>query len=251
LRLPDIACNIIAAGAQLPWTAQISANLLRDEELVDLIARSGGKIIFIGMESIDPFNLADVNKSFNKPEDTPRCSTGSPSAISMQSLRSSSVWITTPPGVAARALEQIRTWPPGLPIFGQLTPFPSTPLSKRLQKDGRLIRPKHWLKFERYSMAHKPLKMTIDETHSELHHAWAASYSPERNAEVVESMSHKPVGPRVFHFITRLVFRAIYFPQTTKRAWIRVVFQNRRTVLNLAKEALGTLLTSKSKKRQG
>src|SRR5207249_5387457 len=36
--------------------------LLRDEELVDLIAASGGKWVFIGMESIDPANLADVNK---------------------------------------------------------------------------------------------------------------------------------------------------------------------------------------------
>jgi len=35
------------------WVAQISANLLRDEELVDLIAASGGKWVFIGMESID------------------------------------------------------------------------------------------------------------------------------------------------------------------------------------------------------
>ena len=68
-RTKSLLSDIIAAGAQLPWTAQISANLLRDEELVDLIARSGGKIIFIGMESIDPVNLADVNKSFNKPEE--------------------------------------------------------------------------------------------------------------------------------------------------------------------------------------
>lgn len=44
--------------------AQISANLLRDEELLDLIQASGGKWIFIGMESIDPANLADVNKNF-------------------------------------------------------------------------------------------------------------------------------------------------------------------------------------------
>ncbi|MFZ3329671.1 MAG: hypothetical protein WA197_03505 [Candidatus Acidiferrales bacterium] len=59
--------DIIAAGAQVHWVAQISANLLRDEELVDLIAASGAKWIFIGMESIDPANLADVKKGFNKP----------------------------------------------------------------------------------------------------------------------------------------------------------------------------------------
>src|SRR4030095_815791 len=53
-RTKSLLRDIIAAGAQLPWTAQISANLLRDEELVDLIAKSGGKLIFIGMESIDP-----------------------------------------------------------------------------------------------------------------------------------------------------------------------------------------------------
>ena len=29
----------------------------------------GGKWIFIGMESVDPVNLKDVNKGFNKPDD--------------------------------------------------------------------------------------------------------------------------------------------------------------------------------------
>ena len=66
-RTKSLLRDIIAAGAQLSWVAQISANLLRDEELVDLIAESGGKWIFIGMESLDPKNLASVNKSFNKP----------------------------------------------------------------------------------------------------------------------------------------------------------------------------------------
>src|SRR6202022_294790 len=66
-RTKSLLRDIIAAGAQLSWVGQISANLLRDEELVDLIAASGGKWIFIGMESLDPANLASVNKSFNKP----------------------------------------------------------------------------------------------------------------------------------------------------------------------------------------
>ena len=66
-RTKSLLRDIIAAGAQVHWVAQISANLLRDEELVDLIAASGGKWVFIGMESIDPANLKDVNKGFNKP----------------------------------------------------------------------------------------------------------------------------------------------------------------------------------------
>ena len=68
-RVKSLLRDIIAADAQLPWVAQISANLLGDEELVDLIAESGGKWVFIGMESIDPENMASVNKNFSKPAD--------------------------------------------------------------------------------------------------------------------------------------------------------------------------------------
>ena len=65
-RTKSLLRDIIAANAQVHWVAQISANLLRDEELVDLIAAAGGKWIFIGMESIDPANLASVNKGFDR-----------------------------------------------------------------------------------------------------------------------------------------------------------------------------------------
>src|SRR5688572_20360199 len=99
-------------------------------------------------------------------------------------------------------------------------------------------------------MAHRPLKMSIDQTHRELHQAWASSYSPERNAEAVQALSHRPVGPRIFHFIMRLGFRAIYFPQITKRSWLRVIFQNRRTVLSLTLEALRSMRTRKRENKK-
>ena len=246
-RTKSLLRDIIAAGAQIPWIAQISANLLRDQELVDLIAESGGKVIFIGMESIDPVNLADVKKGFNKPEEY----TGVLKRLAEHNIYAITSFIigmdNDTPGVAERILEQIRLWPPGLPVFGQLTPFPSTPLYKRLQEDGRLVRPKHWLKFEKNTMAHEPLKMTIEQTHYELTYAWTQSYNAARNAEAVQAMSYAPVGPRIFHFVTRLAFRAIYFPQTTRRAWIKVFFENRRTVFSLGKEAIGTVLTSKKR----
>ena len=64
------------------------------------------------------------------------------------------------PGVAERTLQQVRTWPPGLPIFGRLTSLPATPLYKRLEAAGRLTRPRHWLDLIPFTMAHTPLKMT-------------------------------------------------------------------------------------------
>jgi hypothetical protein len=144
------------------------------------------------------------------------------------------------PGAADRTLEQIRSWPPGLPVFGTLIPFPSTPLYKRLEVAGRLTRPRHWLDFQPYKMAHTPLKMSIDQTHSEVNHAWASSYSPEAIAAAVDSISDKPIGHRVNILIARLCFRGIYFPQMGKRAWLKVIVQNRRTIFKLVSEGLNS-----------
>ena len=248
-RTKSLLRDIIAAGAQVPWVAQISANLLRDEELVDLIAESGGKWVFIGMESIDPVNLADVNKGFSKP--------GEYAAI-LDRLAQRNVYAITSfifgmdndkPGAAERTLQQIRTWPPGLPVFGLLTPFPATPLYDRLEKAGRLTRPKHWLDFAPFEMAHTPLKITSQEARMEVDHAWSSSYSPERNAQAIRSISDKPIADRIIHLVTRLFFRGIYFPQMGKRAWIKVIVQNRRTVYSLLREGVATLRRARRRRK--
>jgi radical SAM superfamily enzyme YgiQ (UPF0313 family) len=237
-RTKSLLRDIIAAGAQVHWVAQISANLLRDEELVDLIAASGGKWIFIGMESIDPANLKDVNKGFNKP--------GEYAAV-LQRLAERNVYAITSfifgmdndtVGVAERTLSQVRTWPPGLPIFGLLTPLPATPLYKRLEKAGRLTRPKHWQEFIPFAMAHTPLKMTIEEAHEEVNRGWQEAYSPEALAAAVHSLRDQPLGYRVNIFLARLCFRGIYFPMMGKMAWIKMLTQNRRTIFKLVREGL-------------
>ena len=248
-RTKSLLRAIIAADAQLPWVAQISANLLRDEELVELIEASGGRWVFIGMESIDPANLADVNKGFNKP--------GEYAAVLDRLARHNLYAITSfifgmdndTPGVAERTLDQIRSWPPGLPVYGLLTPFPSTPLYTRLETAGRLTRPKHWLDFAPFQMAHTPLKMSTQEAHREVARAWSASYSPERISEAIEAIGHKPVQARIMHLIARLFFRGIYFPQMTRWDWVKVIMRNRKTVFNLIAEAIGAWRRSRNKRR--
>ncbi|MGB8061242.1 MAG: radical SAM protein [Candidatus Sulfotelmatobacter sp.] len=236
-RTKSLLRDIIAAKVQVHWVAQISANLLRDEELVDLIAASGGKWVFIGMESIDPTNLKDVNKGFNKPSEY---------AAVLERLARRNVYAITSfifgmdndtAGVAERTLTQVRTWPPGLPIFGLLTPLPATPLYKRLQTSGRLTRPKHWQEFIPFAMAHTPLKMTVEEAHAEVKYGWQQAYSPGALAQAVDALDDQPLGYRINIFLARLCFRGIYFPMMGKMAWLKVVAQNRRTILKLVGEA--------------
>ena len=237
-RTKSLLRDIIAAKAQVHWVAQISANLLRDEELVDLIAASGGKWIFIGMESVDPANLKDVNKGFNKP--------GEYAAVLERLARRNVYAITSfifgmdndTVGVAERTLQEVRKWPPGLPIFGLLTPLPATPLYKRLEAAGRLTRRKHWKEFVPFAMAHTPLKMSIEEAHDEVRYGWNHSYSPEALAHAVDSLADQPLGYRINIFLARLCFRGIYFPMMNKMAWVKVIGQNWRTIFKLTREGV-------------
>jgi radical SAM superfamily enzyme YgiQ (UPF0313 family) len=237
-RTKSLLRDIIAADVQIFWIAQISINLLRDEELVDLIAEAGGKWIFIGMESIDPANLNDINKGQNKPDEY---------GPILSQLAERDIFAITSfifgmdndtPGVAERTLQQIGNWPPGLPVFGQLTPYSGTPLYERLKASGRLDRPEHWKDFAPFEMAHTPLKMTIPEVRIEIEKAWQSSYSPERNAQALDSISDKHVGFRILHLIVRFFFRGIYFPQMGKWAWIKVITRNRRAIYRIIRDCL-------------
>ncbi len=192
------------------------------------------------MESIDPANMADVNKNFSKPENY--------QAV-LEGLRKRNIYAITSfifgmdndtTGVANRTVDEIESWAPGLPVFGQLTPFPSTPLYDRLLKAGRLSRPKHWLDFAPFVMAHDPLKMTIEDAKKETFDAWSRSYSPERNWEAVNEIREAPIDVRISHLVARLFFRGIYFPQMGKWAWIKLLLDNRRTILSLTREGVRT-----------
>jgi hypothetical protein len=188
------------------------------------------------MESIDPTNLADVKKGFNKPAEY---------GAVLQRLADRNVFAITSfifgmdndtAGVAERTLKEIRTWPAGLPIFGLLTPLPATPLYKRLEAAGRLTRPKHWQEFIPFAMAHTPLKMTIDEAHAEVKYGWTNAYSPEALEKAVNSYADKPLGYRINIFIARMCFRGIYFPQMGRFAWMKTIAENRRTIYGLARD---------------
>ena len=228
--------EMIARGAQLPWVAQVSINLLRDRELIDLIAESGGKWIFCGLESIDDVNLKGVAKGFNKPAEY---------GPVLQTLADKGIYAITSfifgmdndkVGVADRVLSEISTWPPGLPVFGHLTPYPGTPLYDKLKAAGRLDRPRHWMEFLPFQMSFHPAGMRSSDVHAELARAWGASYDASTNASAIQRLQNRPFHDRVAHLIARFAFRGIYFPQMRLAEWLSLLFSNRRTILSILQE---------------
>ena len=189
------------------------------------------------MESLDPANLASVNKSFNKPSEY---------AAVLRNLAKRNVYCITSfifgldndtAGVGERTLAAMREWPPVLPVFGQITPFPATPLYDRLAKEGRLTRPKHWLEFAPFRMAHTPLKMSIDTVQDEVNYAWTNSYSPAATQRALDSIADEPVPYKISHFVARIFFRGIYFPPKGLYQWLRLIAQNRASVYRIVRES--------------
>jgi hypothetical protein len=93
--------------------------------------------------------------------------------------------------------------------------------------------------FEHNKMAHTPLKISIDEAQIELDKAWMASYSPQNNERVIDWFKGQSIDDQIMHFVMRMFFRGIYFPQRNARVWTRLLAQNHRPILRLVKEGYG------------
>jgi radical SAM superfamily enzyme YgiQ (UPF0313 family) len=241
-RTKSLLREMIAREATLPWVAQISINLLKDEELLDLIAASGGRWIFVGLESIDAASLSNVNKGFNKPADY---------KLALDRLADRGIYAITSfifgmdgdtPGVAKRTQEVMESWPPRLPVFGLMTPYPATPLYDRLMKAGRLTRPKHWLDFRPFRMAYTPDKISIEQAEAEVKEAWTHAYSPQTIAAGLRRIQKRPFRERTVMFFAHMAFRGIYFPQMKRSQWFVLIWKNRRPLLSFCSEAFLELL---------
>lgn len=128
------------------WVGQASIHIARDEELLDLMVQSGCLGVLIGMESLDPANLRDMGKDWNL--------AGGDYADSLARFRAHglAVYGTFVFGydhddrrVVQRSVEFAREHKLFLAAFNHLVPFPGTPLYRRLEREGRLLKPRWWL----------------------------------------------------------------------------------------------------------
>jgi len=128
------------------WVGQASIHIAQDDELLDLMARSGCQGILIGMESLDPANLRDMGKGWNL--------AGGSYAESLARFRKHGLAVygtfvfgydNDDAAVVRRSVAFAREQKLFLAAFNHLIPFPGTPLYRRLAAEGRLRTPKWWL----------------------------------------------------------------------------------------------------------
>ena len=147
---------LVPAGVR--WVSQSSINAAHDEEFLELLVLSGCQGVLVGFESLDPANLKDMNKSFNTMRG------GFEKALANLRRHRIRVYGTFIFGYDRDTPESFRNTVKFakdhalyIAAFNHLTPFPGTPLYRRLQNEGRLLYENWWLD-DRYSYNRIPFQ---------------------------------------------------------------------------------------------
>lgn len=140
------------------WVSQSSINAAHDEEFLGLLARSGCQGVLIGFESLNPANLKDMNKSFNTMRG------GFERALANLRRHRIRVYGTfifgydrDTPESFSETVAFARDHALYIAAFNHLTPFPGTPLYRRMATEGRLLYEAWWLD-DRYSYNRIPFR---------------------------------------------------------------------------------------------
>ena len=136
---------------KIRWVSQSSINAAHDDEFLDLLVRSGCQGVLIGFESLNPANLATMNKTFNTARG------GFEKALANLRRHRIRVYGTfifgydgDTPDSFAPTVAFAREHAFYIAAFNHLTPFPGTPLYARLAAENRLLYEAWWLD-DRYS----------------------------------------------------------------------------------------------------
>jgi len=159
----------------IQWYGLSTILIAHDDELKELMARSGCKGLLLGLETVNRQSLDDANKKFNVSVDY--------KAIILD-LHSLGVSIQgcfvfgldhDAPDVFDATVEFAIDAGIDLPRFSILTPFPGTPIHRRLEADGRIIS-KNWDLYDGQHVVFQPKRMSVEALSKGHEAAWKKVY---------------------------------------------------------------------------
>ncbi len=175
---PDYAKELFSQLIPLKkkWGGQTSITIAKDDELLNLYAKSGGRYAFIGLETLSQENLQDINKPWNKAVDFEEA---------IRKIHRAGINIigsfifgldNDDPSVFRRTYDFILKTGIAAAQFHILTPFPGTRLYTRMEEEGRII-DRDWSKYHTSEVVFQPAKMTVRELQDGYNWIFRRTYS--------------------------------------------------------------------------
>ena len=156
------------------WMGFTTIKIATNEELLKKAQESGCISLFIGFESLLQENLDGVSKRFVEAKELSNWI----KAIQDHRIGIQGSFIFgfdgDTPDVFRETVEFVQKSNIELPTFSILTPFPGTPLQKRLEEEGRIF-DRDWSHYDMSHVVFKPRKMTVRELQEG--YLWAQKYT--------------------------------------------------------------------------
>jgi len=156
------------------WMGFATVQIAKNENLLRKAKESGCISLFIGFESLIQENLDDVSKRFVNTEELPRLVR----IIQGHQIGIHGSFIFGFDGddrqVFRKTVEFVQKNNVELPTFSILTPFPGTPLLKRMEQESRII-DCNWSHYDMSHVVFRPKKMTVQELQEG--YLWAQKYA--------------------------------------------------------------------------
>lgn len=146
------------------WGCALTFNILRDEELVKLMAKAGCRYVYTGLESLDPESIASMNKGQNKLTEV--------AAVLDRAYRNGILLsfglIVGSDGDTNAYLERLPQYLAELKTFsitflGIVCPYPETPLFAQMKQEGRLLPGTISRDYDGYTLCHRPKNLDPSE----------------------------------------------------------------------------------------
>ncbi|MEO5357101.1 MAG: radical SAM protein [Nitrospirae bacterium YQR-1] len=167
--------EMINENMKTGYNAQVRTDVAKDRELLDLMARSDCKTVYIGFESINPKTLVEYNKGQGLQEIKECIKAVKEHGIlihGMFVMGADNDDVSTIRQTADFAIEQ------GIDTIQLmvLTPLPGTPFYNDMLSSGRLIH-QDWARFDAHHVVFKPKIMNPQTLHMETLKAMGKFYS--------------------------------------------------------------------------
>lgn len=154
---------------KIVYFTQLSLDVTKDEELLNLFAESGCKKVIIGLESISQESLTQMGKhKFYQANEYKE---------KIDMIQSKGIEVETSiifgydfddESIFERTIKFINESKISLPVFNILTPFPGTRLYQRLKDEGRVLHT-NWNLYDAYHVCFKPKMMSEEALYKGFH----------------------------------------------------------------------------------
>src|SRR5688572_6294565 len=187
---------------KVQWYGLATTLIGRDDEMLDLAEKSGCRGLLLGFESISPANLKLSRKGFNHPDDYANLvSKLHGHGIAVQGCFTFGM-DEDEPDIFQRTARFAIEAKIDLPRFAVVTPFPGTPLHKRLIDEGRILT-RDWSLYDGQHVVFQPKRMTVDQLQRGTERAWKLAYGWR---SIASRLRHSP-APLHVRLMTNLGYR--------------------------------------------